>query len=523
MGNVPIANIQAVVAAAVTAKSYQNRAIFTFVPSTSTFLNAYKAQAASDDVFTDPNTGEALVMRLTFGNWMAKLKALGATSAEPVWHAVNGHFHPTGEPDSNGISDVITLPDFVYIGRRTSATPTIKTLTFTTNTEGTVVFDCFPAKYIFANNVPKGELARITVAADGVLTVTQLATVFRTAFNLAIPSTIALAAAGGPGANTVTSAADGYPIVILVRSSDPGPTVTQTDDTSVIAAAYSDDMAEMRAAAEQSADPLVDAERRWYWWTDLQGNDAVNAQGFAYVDAQGLLFPVVDYQFKGWSTDPANYDPLASNSPAQNAQAANGGEGWHRSVVVMHPRWEFIVPVWLGRCIGYQPGEVNFADRSLYGSVPDAKLQKIDYLDNESTLKERFCDYYASDGPHGCSKWGALADGSYTDRKWLEDWVRRVGQDALRAYLQVKNIVQYTDADIEGGAGVLQNTLRLIPAIDPAAITVTFKTRREVDANNIANRIYIDYFVVCGGRGVINQIGTPENPIQITVIENLQG
>jgi len=197
----------------------------------------------------------------------------------------------------NGVASPVTISDELYIGRRTSAVPTVKLLTYTTNDEGSTTYWVLPAKYIFGNNPApnKGALAIFTVAADGILTPTQLATAFQVAFNAAVPATIAVAAPGAnPGESTVTSAAAGYPVVILVKSSNPGPTVTQSDTTVNVANAYSTDLQEMVNAAELAgeANPLAESVRRFYWITDLQANDVVNAEGFAFVDAQAMLSPI---------------------------------------------------------------------------------------------------------------------------------------------------------------------------------------------------------------------------------------
>lgn len=526
MGNNQLANVQAAVVAPVTPKSYQQRAGFTFSPSTALFETAFLALVASDDVFVDANTMEPVALRLTPGTWMAKLKALGALPTEPVWRAANAYFNPSAEPASNGVSAPVTISDELYIGRRTtSAVPTIKTLTYTTNDAGVTTYYVFPSKYVFTSQTPAGALATFTVTADAVLTVTQLATAFQTAFNAAVDPSIAVAAAGGPGESTVTSTADSYPIIILAVSSNPGPTVTQTDDTALVAGTYLADLLAITNAMERAGDTNPNAEnvRRCYWWTDLQCCDAVNAEGFAFAEQQGALTPVRDYQFHGWSSDPENFDPLAASSPAQDAQAANGGEGWHRGAVFHHPRWQFDVPMWFGRCVGYEPGLINFSARRLFNpSVPDHQSQKIDYGDNESLAQERKFNYYSSDGTAGATKWGYLADGSFVDRKWTEDWIRRTCEEALTLFQQVNDIVTYTDDDIVAGAKVVQATVSRCFAVNPEQVTVTFRRRSEVNPNNIANRVYIDYFVVAGGRGIINQIGTPTQPVQITVIENLQ-
>lgn len=526
MGNFPSVNLAVTVSAPVTVKSYQQHALITFVPSTTDFMNGFLAAPAQKDVvFKDPNTLETLVIKLPAVGWEGKLTALGATSDEPLWHAINGHFNPKTVPDENGIAQPTVIPDVVYIGRRTSATVTIKTLTYTTNTIGSTTYYVLPAPFIFGDNPEPnvGALAIFTVDADGILTPTQLATDFQTQFNAAVDPSIAVAAPGGPGESTVTSAAAGYPIVIVAISTNPGPTVTQTDDTSVLADAYYDDLEEMKQAAEIGIpnDPLSVPMRRWYWITDLQQNDLVNAQGFDWAQDQGALFPIRDYQYHGWSGSALNFSALAANSPAQLAQQANGGDGWSRGSVWHHNEWEFIVPCEYGRCIGYEPGEVNFGTKVLYGANSDAKISPRDYGDAENLAVERTFNYYSAEGTRGMTKWGYLADGSYIDRKWTEDWIRRTGYDALIAFMQRNNILTFTDDDIIRGQGIIKGVVAACKAVDPNKVTVTFKRRAALDPNDIANRRYVDYAVVAGGRGVINMFGTPTNPILITVVENL--
>ena len=53
--------------------------------------------------------------------------------------------------------------------------------------------------------------------------------------------------------------------------------------------------------------------------------------------------------------------------------------------------------------------------------------------------------------------------------------------------------------------------------VDPASIVVSFKSRSQVDPNDIALRIYKDYAGFAVSLGVIDKIGTLAEPIQLVI------
>lgn len=532
MGNAPAASTSVVVGSNVPAVPYLNHALITFRPQDSTFATNFAA-STQDWMFLSPTTNQGLVAELTPDSWQARLKSLGATSAEPVWLAVDAHFNQLALANAQGTRERLVKPDKVYVGRRTSAVVSVNTFTFGTNTAGTVTITINPAKYLYSDSSPAGALAQITVVADGVLTVTDLATDAITQLNALPDFSAHFLASNVAGVVTVTSLVAGYPLIIFVRATTPGPTMTQSITTANVANAYYDDLTEMQDAAEFGA--LVDPpSRKWYWITDLQSDDTVNAEGMEWVEDQAdsaTYTPIRDYQFVSWSSTGArritnvggdflgNFDPNATDSAAQLAQAANGGEGWSRGSVHDHDRFEFVGPALLGRTIGYKPGQVSFTSKVLFGGTVAARMSPRDFGDNETLTFDRTFNWYSAEGPRGSAKWGYLADGSYMDRKWTEDYVRYQVTTDLVQWMQLNNIVSYTNPTIAAGKAVIQAAIAKIPAVLPDTIGVASLGRDEVNPANIVARVYYDYLGSAESGGIINRVGTPSDPIAIVISE----
>lgn len=531
MGNAPAASVSVQIASNIPAVPYLNHALISFRPQDSTFATNFAASTQSW-MFLSPNNNQGLVAELTPDTWQSRLKSLGADNTEPVWLAVDAHFNQLALANAQGTRERLTKPDKVYIGRRTSAVVTVNTFTFGSNTAGTVTITVNPAKYLYSDSTPAGALAQITVVADGILTVTDLANDAVAQLN-ALPDFAAhFLASNVLGVVTVTSLVAGYPLIIFVRATTPGPTMTQAITTANVANAYYDDLTEMQDAAEFGA--LVDPpSRKWYWITDLQSDDTVNAEGMEWVEDQadsGTYTPIRDYQFVSWSSSGArlitiggnqvgNFNGSATDSAAQDAQAANGGEGWSRGSVHDHDRFEFIVPALLGRTIGYVPGNISFTSKVLYGGTAASKMSPRDFGDSETLSFDRTFNWYSAEGSRGSAKWGYLADGSYMDRKWTEDYVRYQVTTDLVQWMQLNNIVSYTNPTIAAGKAVIQAAIAKIPAVLPDTIGVASLGRDEVNPANIVARVYYDYLGSAESGGVINRVGTPSDPVAIVISE----
>lgn len=531
MGNNPSVSVQTTVASITEAVPYLNHALVTFVPEDSTFATNFAASTQSW-MFLDPTSLQGLVAALQPDNWESRLRSLGATDSEPVWIAADAHFNQLTVADANGQRERLVRPDVLYVGRRTRAVQSVNTFEFTTNTAGRVRIRVNQAKFLYATSTPAGSLADVTVVADGVLTVAQLATNAAAALNALPDFSAHFLAAAALGVVTVTGDVAGYPLVLSVVASAGGPVMTQAITTANVAGDYALDLDDIQAALEYGSELDVPS-RKAYWLTDLQGDDAVNAEGMEWVEDQYTSnTPPRDYQFVSWSTSGArrvtvsgnfvgNFDPTSTDSAAQTAHEANGGTGWTRGSVFDHDRMEFAVVALLGRTIGYLPGQTSFTDKVLYGQTDASKMSPRDFGNNENLTngEERSFDWYGPEGPFGSARWGYLANGSFKDRKWLEDYVTwRVTTDWI-AWKQLKNITTYTDADIKAGASVAKMAIAKIPAVIAESIGVVSLERSQVNPANIVARVYFDYVGSGVSGGIINKIGTPSQPIPITIAD----
>lgn len=532
MGNNPSVSFKTEVIAPTEGLPYLSHALITFRPSTTAFLNAFIA-STQPWMFPSPATNEGLVAQFTPNNWQSRLKALGATSTEPLWRALDAHFKQLAVADSTGVRGDVPLPDVVYVGRRTSSVVSRQTVEFSTNTAGTVRVRINQAKFIHASDSPAGSLADVTITADGVLTPTALATALAAALNAVTGFAALYSAAAALGVVTITSLVAGYPLVVDVAPSTPGPTMILAVTTANVAGAYETDLDEMQEAFETGSQ-LDPPARRAYWITDLQGDDTVGAEGMQWVEDQADTAqhnPPRDYQFCAWSTTGGrtiensggdligNFDPNATDSLAQTAVAANGGAGFTRGSVHSHDRWEFMVCGLLGRTIASLPGAVSFTDKVLYGSTANARMSPRDYGDNESLADDRRFNWYGAEGPRGSAHYGYTpsAEVGFMDRKWLEDYCTYQASLDVGQWKRANEIIAYSTPTIEAGAGIIRASLTKLPGIDSNSIRVSFLTRAQVDPNNIAERIYTDYSAFAVSFDVINKIGTLANPINITI------
>lgn len=532
MGNYQSANVLTTVASQVIEAPYLQHACLTFVPSTSDFLSGFTA-STQPWMFRSNVTNLGLVAELTPDTYAGRLKALGALPGEPIYRAADAHFKGLLVANPDGSRDSLVKPDKLFIGRRTRAEKSAQTFTFTTNTAGTVRIRVNPAKYIHADATPTGALADVTITADGALTPTQLATAAATALD-AVPAFAALYnTTPTVGAVLVESVADGYPLIMEILPSTPGPTMTLKVSTVNTPGDYALDLDDIQTAAELGSH-LDPPTRQFYWLNDIQWDDVVSLEGMEWVNDQrdtSVYDPPRDYVFipqsstgdkvivNGTGDGLGNFNAAATASLAQAAQAAVGGEGYYYAMVCDHDRWEFSVPALLGRCIGYLPGAVSFTSKVLFGSTVNAKITGRDYAANESLASpaERSFAWYSAEGARGAHNFGATPNGRFIDRPWLADYCTWLTRTRLVQWMQRVNIVTYTDDDIIAGQSIIAAAVAEIPAVIASTIVVNFTRRAAVDPNDIALRIYSYYITFADTAGVINQIGTLSNPITITL------
>lgn len=529
MGNNQSVNAVSTVASPVTALAFLHHACASFVPSTAEFLTGFTTSAQTW-MFNSPASGLGLVAELTPSTWQSRLKSLGALATEPVWRWVSAHFRQLAVADATGARDPLIIPDKVYIARRTRAVVSVQTVTFATNDAGTVRVRVNPAKFIHDDTTPVGALADVTVTADGVLTVDQLATALAAALTAVTGFAALYTAVAALGVVTITSLTAGYPLIIEVLPSSPGPTMTQVITTANVAGDYELDLDDIQTAAEFGVH-LDPPTRRFYWLTDLQADDVVSLEGLAWVDDQGSdETPTRPYVFMPWSSTGGksisiganlvgNFDPLATDSLSQLAMEALANEGYSRGHITDHDRWEFEVGGLLGRTIGYLPGQVSFTSKVLYGANADARMTPRDYGDNASLANDRNFGWYDAEGPRGAHKYGATPSGSFIDRIWLADYATYLTELRLVEWMQLNNIIAFTDDYIEAARSVIADALAELPAVNAATINVTFYTRAQVLPNDIATRVYPYFASFADTNGIINRIGTLENPITNTLTD----
>lgn len=531
MGNNPSVFIQTTVASPVVAVPYLNHALVTFVPKNSTFATNFAASSASW-MFKDPASLEGLVAALQPGNWDSRLRSLGCPETDPVWLAADAHFNQLTVADANGQRARLSRPDVLYVGRRTRAVASANTFTFATNDAGRVRIRVNPAKFLYTDSSPVGSLADVTVVADGVLTVAQLATAAAAALNALPDFSAHFLAAAALGVVTVTGDVEGYPLILSVVASTPGPTITQAVTTANVAGDYEDDLNDIQQALEYGSELDVPS-RKAYWVTDLQLDDVVNAEGMAWAEDQYTSnTPPRDYRFWGQSTSGdrritiggnfvGNFDPTSTDSATQTAHEANGGTGWTRGSVFDHDRFEFAVVALLGRTIGYKPGLISFTDKVLYGGTPASRMSPRDFGDNENLTNgdERAFNWYGAEGPFGSARWGYTANGSFKDRKWLEDYVTWQVTTDLIAWKQINNITAYTNDAIAAGSAIIKIAIAKVPAVIADSIGVVSLERDQVNPANIVARVYYDYVGTGLSGGIINKIGTPSEPVPITITD----
>jgi len=530
MGNYPSASVITSIASPVTEAPYLQHALFTFTPSTTTALAGFTGSTASW-MYRSPVTNLGLVAELTKDSYAGRLKALGFLATDPVFRAVDAHYKGLFVADPDGARPALTTPDKVYIGRRTRAVPSSQTFTFGTNTAGTVRVRVNPAKYIFSDASPAGALADVTITANGILTVTQLATAAANAL-LAVPGFAAdYDAIPTVGAVEVISLIDGQSVIVEVLPSTPGPTMTLEVTTTNTPGDYALDLDDIQTAAELGSH-LDPPSRKFYWLHDLQWDDVVSLEGMEWVNDQrdtSVYNPPRDYIFVPQSTTGdkvivngtgdglGNFNAAATASLSQAAQAAVGGEGYYYAHVCSHDRWEFSAAALLGRTIGYLPGAVSFTSKVLFGSTANAKITGRDYADLEYLARDRSFSWNSAEGANGAHKFGATPNGSFVDRPWLADYCTWLTRTTLIAWMQRVNIVTYTDDDIIAGQSIIAAAVATIPAVIASTIVVNFTRRAAVDPNDIALRRYSYYITFADTAGIINEIGTLADPITITL------
>lgn len=531
MGNYGTVNPKTEILTASNAKPYLHHMMASFVPSTAQFLNGIKNSEAAY-VVQSPVTNLGVAVALTPDTWAPRLKALGATVDEPIYQFMSGHFGQLLAQKPDGTRDPIELPDVAYIGLRTRAVVSKQTITFGTNTAGTVRIRVNRAKFIEDEADPAGALADVVITADGVDAVGVLATDTVAALN-GVPGFAAkFLATSAAGVVTVTSLTAGFPLEIDISPSTPGPTMTTAITTANIAGDMALDLDDLQTAVELGTH-LDPPSRKYFWVTDLQRDDVVNLEAMAWAATQReeeVHNPPREYLFWAHSTAGSavitragagigNFNTTATASLSQAAASALTGEGYEAASIAVHDRMEPVVANILGRTIGYLPGQASFTSKVLYGSTAASRVTPREWGDLEylASVDERSFGYYSAEGTLGAYLYSPTPSRSYVDRVWLKAYSTYLIRLRVTQWMQRRNIVTYTDDDIEAGSKIAAQALAELPAIVASTIRVTFLRRRQVNPADISNRVYRGYAEFADTAGVINRIGTLAQPFPISL------
>lgn len=529
MGNYGTVNAKTSIQTATSAKPFLHHLLTTFVPSTAQFQNGFEDSEA-EWMGQSPTTGLGAYAELTPDTWSTRLKALGATIDEPIYRAMSAHFGQLLAAKPDGTRDRIELPDVAYIGLRTRAVVSKMTITYGTNTAGTVRVRVNRAKYIETDADPAGALADVTIASDGVDAVAVLATDTAAALNAILDFSAVFLATAALGVVTITSLTPGYPLELDVSPSTPGPTMTVAVTTTNTPGAYALDLNDLQTAGEFGTH-LDPPARKWFWITDLQRDDVVNLEGLGWAATQGdtdVHNPPRDYVYFAHSVMGAavvtrsgagigNFNAAATASLSQAAASALAGEGYEAGSIAVHDRMEYVVPGLLGRVLGYLPGQASFTSKVLYGSTGPSRMTPREWGDLEYLAGDRNFGYYSAEGTRGAYLYSPTPSGSFIDRIWLRAYATYLARLRIIELMQRRNTMAYGDDDIEAIAKTAESALAEIPAITASTIRATFLKRSQVDPGDISARIYRGLLEFADTNGVINRIGTLADPFSISL------
>lgn len=487
---------------AVERRRYPNRAILVFSPEDAAFEAAFLTSATvtnSKGVVID--TG-GLVKELTINDFRGYLDAAGAPATEPIRVALEAHFSQRSYPDAFGIRASITKPDKVYIGRRTSSAVTSFVYTVTGNLDGVYVLriglfglgEVREFKFTASGNT-------VTEIRDGLIALAIADTDVTAVFSIA---------ANGVDAIDIDTINDGVPGTVSGTST--GSPVTVVEDTA--AGTWSTDYDALVQAAE------IDGamERLWYWVHDIQCTDVVNLAAALHIKnlADAGVTPVPrKYRYMAQSHDPLNFDPLSAGAAFVEQMLA---AGYDRSNTIHKALPEFAASAWMGRCIGYLPGAVGFANMELFGDTEPGEMTPEDYGANEGLADTRRFTWYASVAPDGLTtKPYVPAAGRWVETGWKEDYYELLFNEGVRDLLALRNITTYTNADISAIRKAGEDAISGLPNV--LSVEATVVPREATPDIDIQLRVYLGLALRINVGGQIIQVGTLANPVPLIISE----
>lgn len=443
-------------------------------------------------------------IRVTQSNWKTELRARGGVETDLLWIAVEKFFAPAlaaPGPDNANPARAKHVSDYLVLGRRTAAEPTVWTVTVTGFIDGTYTLE----------GVGFDDVSHV---AAGAADATEIRDALLAAWNANLTlNGPTLAATSGAAALTITTDTDGFPFIVGGSSTGSPLTIVNTTAAGV----YSTDLAAIRL----NDDPTGKLGG-FYFIHDLQWDDATNEQGVDWCIAEKTADERKTYLYIGQSYNADIPDAAETGDPASELKTLLtplSDENNDRGSLWFHDQWQFEVCTLLGRCIGYNLGQINYAQRQLVGITP----ADLGSGNDEVTATSKFFNFYSSEFPNGNTKWGYLGSGRFIDELWGEDILSYEGQTALSELLTQADALAYTD-----DGGIAQGQAAITAKISkysgptygyliPDSIVVTAGKRADQPTNDIVERLFTDYQVTAQGANLINRYGAEARPISLTI------
>lgn len=250
-------------------------------------------------------------------------------------------------------------------------------------------------------------------------------------------------------------------------------------------------------------DDLEDAEtedRTGYMYTETSFDDDVCAELGRWVMAKASTRPVT----AGFETLTSDVITGATTDVASKLKALNYWRVfalWHDSAT------QHVMAGWIGRCIAYPVGQVNWSHKQLTGVVA------VDFTDPTLTaapgyLEGKNVNRYDAIGL-GSTLYGTMLDGRFIDQVLLKDLLDLGVTEYLLTFLQTADIITFDAEGIAQLQGALEVYLKQIAdqgALDPESITITTVPAEDVPVSDQAVRNYSKLSWSAKARGAVNRL-----------------
>jgi hypothetical protein len=419
------------------------------IPAIATLLTAEAAAA----------WGSARTRRFEPDSWAELAKSLAILPADAIYKELAAEFadHPRQA----------YKPTYVVVIRRDTPTAMVETVTVGGNTDGDYTHTIDGVDYTFAA-VGKTQ----TEIRDGLVTAINAGTSPQTAAPV--------------GGNQYTLTADEAGVSFVSEYASPGDVLTASVTTPNHGAA------EDVAAAEAE-------DRTWYVLTETSRSDGVHKELSTYVNSVAARRLIYAPQ----SDTAAIKENVTTDVFSQLAALSHG-----RTFAVYHDAdAQALASGWVGRCLPYPVGQVNWAHKQITG-VTAIDFTAPALAGVTTNLEAKNVNRYDAVGL-GSTLYATLLDGRFIDQLILKDTIELVLTERVLATLQTTDIVTFDDDGVAILAAAVKGYLKELAdqgALAADSIAVTPIPIVDESANNKAKRNYSGLKWSAKARGAVNQL-----------------